>query len=111
MKHCVTSVVCVWALCTGGVWAGVEDPLTSAESVSEAPPCPANCSEGTTSAQPLHVGDATRSLLRQQAQGVHATTADHPMPGAVAQQVYQRYVKSFSHPIPEQLGSTLQPKK
>ena len=46
------------------------------------------------------VGDVTRQLLTMQSQGTHA--GKHlPIPGQEASASYQRYLKSFEHPIPE----------
>lgn len=55
----------------------------------------------------LKVGEATYKLLALQASGAAASDKQHPMPVAVAEKVYQRYLDSFSHPIPEKSGSTL----
>lgn len=46
-------------------------------------------------------GEATREWLRYQRSGDHASVSERPMPGDVAERVYQRYLQSFSHPIPE----------
>ena len=46
-------------------------------------------------------GSDTRALLDLQISNNAALGAPRPMPGEVADQVYSRYVKSFSHPIPE----------
>lgn len=58
--------------------------------------------------QQLKVGEATQKLLMLQASGVAASNNQYPMPVAVAEKVYQRYIDSFSHPIPEKTGSTLE---
>lgn len=46
-------------------------------------------------------GEATRVWLQYQRSGDHASASERPMPGDVAERVYQRYLQSFSHPIPE----------
>lgn len=56
----------------------------------------------------LKVGEATKKLLDMQARGTMASDKQYPMPVAVAEKVYQRYVDSFSHPIPEKSGSALE---
>lgn len=58
--------------------------------------------------QQLKVGEATHRLLALQASGVAASDKQYPMPVAVAEKVYQRYVDSFSHPIAEKTGSALE---
>lgn len=57
------------------------------------------------------IGEATHKLLELQGRGVLASERQHPMPAAVAEKIYQRYVNSFTHPIPEKLGSTLETQK
>ncbi len=47
-----------------------------------------------------HVGDTTHHLLQMQARGDHAGPP-RPMLGAQGSASYQRYLKSFDHPIPE----------
>lgn len=46
------------------------------------------------------VGSVTRQLLGMQRQGTNAGKA-LPIPGQEASASYQRYLKSFEHPIPE----------
>lgn len=57
------------------------------------------------------IGEATHKLLELQGRGALASERQHPMPAAVAEKIYQRYVNSFTHPIPEKLGSTLETQK
>lgn len=45
-------------------------------------------------------GEATRFWLQLQRSGQEASTTERPMPGEVAERVYQRYLESFTHPIP-----------
>ena len=79
----------------------VPSPGTSADGApspaSPAPPTPASTE---TTGSITQVGDTTRQLLRIQAQGTRA--GKHlPIPGQEASASYQRYLKSFEHPIPE----------
>lgn len=48
------------------------------------------------------VGEQTRAWLDLQASGTQASEAERPMSGELAERVYQRYLDSFTHPIPEQ---------
>lgn len=57
-------------------------------------------------AQATQIGDATRSLLTLQSSGAVAAPM-HPMLGDEATASYARYLKSFDHPIPAQLGSSV----
>lgn len=84
--------------------------LTSAVQAQEVPRVQAQPAQPPTTVllPALKVGEATRKLLDIQAQGVAASPLQYAMPVAVAQKVYQRYVDSFAHPIPEKLGSTLE---
>ncbi len=50
---------------------------------------------------PAH-GAETRALLELQISGAASVATPAPMSGDVADAVYQRYLKSFSHEIPEQ---------
>ncbi len=54
----------------------------------------------------LAVGDATNGLLALQRGGSLAPADAHPIDGQVATRSYQRYLKSFEHPIPEHYDST-----
>ena len=56
---------------------------------------------------PLRMGDATQSLLSRQRSGEIASRTPRPIAGSVASRSYERYIKSFEHPIPEHLGSTV----
>ena len=53
-------------------------------------------------APPAQVGDETRAWLQLQASGAASVTTPATTSGEVADRVYQRYLKSFEHPIPEQ---------
>jgi len=48
-------------------------------------------------------GEATRLWLERQAQGSQASTKAQPLSGPAMERVYQRYLKSFTHPIPDRL--------
>jgi len=52
------------------------------------------------------IGDATLSMLELQRSGQLAAPAQ-PMLGAEASAAYARYLKSFDHPIPEHLDSSV----
>jgi len=56
---------------------------------------------------PLLLGDATQNLLAWQRSGEIASPTPRPIAGSVASRSYERYIKSFEHPIPEHLGSTV----
>ncbi len=51
-------------------------------------------------------GAETRAWVDLQASGSAAVGEARPMPGEVADVVYQRYVNSFKHPIPAQFPRT-----
>ncbi|QRF56955.1 DUF3613 domain-containing protein [Variovorax paradoxus] len=59
---------------------------------------------------PPEVGDATLSLLHWQRSGAIGSTTPRPIPGPVANRSYERYLKSFEHPIPEFFNSTVKTK-
>jgi hypothetical protein len=75
---------------------------------SVAQPAPVD-TRGAESAPPtrLAVGDATSQLLALQRSGAAASTVPRPIPGPVAARSYQRYLKSFDHPIPERFDTTV----
>ncbi|WP_109127226.1 DUF3613 domain-containing protein [Dyella sp. C11] len=52
------------------------------------------------------VGDVTHQLLSMQAQGTRAGK-QLPIPGQEASASYQRYLKSFDHPIPQFFDGTV----
>ncbi len=53
----------------------------------------------------LGFGSQSRAWLAIQTSGEYAVTDERPMPGEVATLIYQRYLTSFTHPIPEHFGS------
>jgi hypothetical protein len=48
---------------------------------------------------------ATHRLLEAQRSGKNASTEEQYLSGKVNTQIYERYVKSFSRPIPERFSS------
>lgn len=55
---------------------------------------------GTALASDLtEVGETTQNVLAMQAEGTNSV-APRPMLKEVAQRTYERYLKSFTHPIP-----------
>lgn len=123
MTHHVLRIAVLLLLAQGAV-ASASDAADSAaatvthvalqEQVCEDAHCAAqiessSVAEAPVSAPPqrLAVGTATRSLLQLQASGAHGSTHSYPMTGEVASKVYERYVNSFAHPIPEQLASAI----
>lgn len=82
MKRRMGWLFTFWLLVGGA--AGAEEPL----------PPPAG-------AAPLRDGAITRQWLERQRQGRQAAPAPQPLSGPVQEQVYERYRKSFAHPIPE----------
>ncbi|MES0872704.1 DUF3613 domain-containing protein [Sinimarinibacterium thermocellulolyticum] len=55
-----------------------------------------------SAAEPPRIGDDTRAWLDLQAGGNAATAEKRPMPGEVAEKVYERYLNSFENRIPEE---------
>ena len=50
------------------------------------------------------VGPETRAWVELQTGGTAASSAARPMPGDIAERVYQRHANSFARPIPDTLG-------
>lgn len=50
------------------------------------------------------VGPETRAWVDLQASGTAASSAARPMPGDIAERVYQRHADTFAQPIPQSLG-------
>ncbi len=48
-----------------------------------------------------NIGAETRSWTELQASGAAASADARPQPGEVATRAYERYLQSFTHPIPE----------
>jgi hypothetical protein len=77
-------------------------PADSTASTSSAPaPAPA----AAPAASDDSFGSQTRLWLATQTSGANSVTEERPMPGEVASLVYQRYLNSFTHPIPERYTS------
>lgn len=90
-------------------WAQAVPPAsqpTEAQKAQEAREVEAEAEE-FESPPPLLMGDATQSLLAWQRSGEIASRTPRPIAGSVASRSYERYIKSFEHPIPEHLGSTV----
>lgn len=56
---------------------------------------------------PYEVGNATANLFAWQRGGEIASATTRPIAGPIASRSYERYLKSFEHPIPEQFGSSV----
>lgn len=95
-----------------------EEPASAAPALADTTP-PASALPPTASPFPAaaaasvdlpaprrEVGDTTRALLRMQAAGTQAGPA-RPMLGVEASLAWQRYLQSFTHPIPERFEQTL----
>lgn len=50
-------------------------------------------------------GEVTRQWLERQRQGQQAAAKPQTLSGPVQEQIYERYQKSFTHPIPERFES------
>jgi hypothetical protein len=72
-------------------------PDASASSTPAATPAAAPAEQG--------FGSQTRLWLATQTSGTASVSEARPMPGEVATLVYQRYLNSFTHPIPERYSS------
>jgi hypothetical protein len=108
------AALCSMAIATSAA-AQTQKPLTSQEpsamvpiqQQAQAPAQPTAPAKAV--AVPRHVtliGDATLSILAIQRSGELAAPAQ-PMLGAEASAAYARYLKSFDHPIPEHLDSSV----
>ena len=108
-------VLFAWMLaCSASVCAQAQQaPITGQMLAPTAPAGVADHASPPTAAMPAQtavatdgantqtsMGEVTRQLLSMQSQGTHA--GKHlPIPGQEASASYQRYLKSFEHPIPE----------
>lgn len=93
------------------VAASAQTPTGSPQSGQAPHPAPA---QDTLAAEkeeafdlPQQVGDATLNLFAWQRSGEIASPTARPIAGGVASRSYERYLKSFEHPIPERLGSSV----
>lgn len=71
------------------------------EAADPAPEAPAAVAPPAEAAPLPQLGADTRSWLALQKETAAQVPDLRPVPGEVAEQVYQRYVNSFKHPIPE----------
>jgi len=61
---------------------------------------PAVAQEPTAAAPLAPLGAESQAWVQLQQSGTEASGAARPMPGEIADNVYQRYVDSFKQPIP-----------
>ena len=84
-----------------------QEPSAALESQQQAQAQPAAPLKTVAVVHPVTlIGDATLSMLELQRSGQLAAPAQ-PMLGAEASAAYARYLKSFDHPIPEHLDSSV----
>jgi Protein of unknown function (DUF3613) len=108
----LVTALCSMAIATGAA-AQTQTPLTSQEpsaaleSQQQAQAQPAAPLKTVAVVHPVTlIGDATLSMLALQRSGQLAAPPQ-PMLGAEASAAYARYLKSFDHPIPEHLDSSV----
>lgn len=90
----------LWLLALPLSAAPAVDPLTGMAMDTVEPPAAATAA--VVEPVPLRGhGEQTRRWLEMQRSGEAAHGALQGLPGEVAEQVWARYVASFSHPIPE----------
>lgn len=53
--------------------------------------------------EPPATGTHTRAWVELQKSGEAAAAAPRPMAGEVADKVYERYLQSYAHPIPQRM--------
>jgi hypothetical protein len=70
----------------------------------EAETSSSSSSPSTTETPATGFGAETRNWTALQIGGASASKEERPLPGEVSTKVYERYVQSFTHPIPEKLG-------
>ena len=80
-------------LFTGDPQTATELAQTTDAADSAAPPAGSNGAA---------LGADTRAWLQLQASGNAAVGTARPLPGEAADAIYQRYLDSFTHPVPEQ---------
>jgi len=80
-------------------------PAADSSSTTAAAPAPAAAPAAAAPAAGQGFGSQTRYWLATQSSGAYAVNDARPMPGEAATLVYQRYLNSFSHPIPERYES------
>mgnify|MGYP003584575649 CR=1 FL=1 len=107
----VTAAASAQTVSAGAAQGGIS--CTAAPAVDAAAAKPAMESqtvmaeEEETYSLPLQVGDATSNLFAWQRSGEVASKTPRPIAGSVASRSYERYLKSFEHPIPEHMSSTV----
>lgn len=111
MRYGIRALAVFGAWAVTSVWAQSpvvsEGPETGSTTRCAGAVCTAPQPVVLSPPQAREMGSATRSLLQRQAQGAEASTQQYTMSGAVAQKVYERYVNSFKHPIPEHSASAI----
>lgn len=105
---------CRW-WCVAAMLGSVAWPLQAQETPAAAPAQAPTSANNSPVAAPVlvvrpvqPVGQATQTLLHLQREGQMASPLSYSMPHAVASKVYERYVNSFAHPIPERLDSIME---
>jgi hypothetical protein len=84
-------------------------PQPAAQSAQAAPAAAATQTASSAPAVEENFGDVTRALLAAQADGRRAGGA-LPILGPVSTAAWNRYLDSFSHPIPEYLQKRVETK-
>ncbi|PIF74956.1 uncharacterized protein DUF3613 [Variovorax sp. 54] len=103
-------------LCIAAALVGFGSPgLAQSSGTGSAPIQPESSSplvppENPADPTELQVGDATQSLMYWQRTAAIASPTPRPIPGPIAYRSYERYLKSFEHPIPEHFNSTVKTK-
>lgn len=77
----VLCVACALSVFTGAAWAQTAD--------------------STAAQAPVRVGVQSEQWLQLQTSGQQASDLEQTLEGDVASRVYQRYLDSFTHPIPQ----------
>lgn len=83
------------------VFAGLMAAVGAA--VADPPVTPSGRPAAEVAAEPV-IGTYTKAWLDLQKSGQMAEGEARPMDGEAAEASYQRYLDSFSHPIPQSLG-------
>ena len=95
------------ALCALAGTAGAQPDQRQFTADPKLPPFPERPAHGAaptpdSPAKAAAVPGSAQEWLSLQAAGTAASSEPRPMPGEVADAVYERYVNSFKHPIPDQ---------
>jgi hypothetical protein len=86
--------------------AQVQTPLTAQVQEQAGEPPAVQAGQPDADVPMTRIGDAAHSILALQRSGQAAAPAQ-PMLGPEASAAYARYLKSFDHPIPEHLDSSV----